>query len=158
MQTCPCGSTKIENKDSGLCASCNRQARKAESKPKAQQPLKRTQLRQVSTKKKEALNEKHKTYDQLSTRGIRWCETCGLSMVPLSHSHTLPVGAFPRYEAVASNIIMECYGGSDRCHDLWEHNKARYMVLYPAMFNKRLAYILEHEPGYHRLLSGKLGL
>jgi hypothetical protein len=115
---CRCGSTKIENSELGLCASCNRLRRKALSSPSVKKP---TKINPVSKKKAEALSKKHATQKQMREQGIRWCETCGRSDVLLSHSHIIPVGQYREFEDVAENIIYECWGDSDSCHYIWEH-------------------------------------
>lgn len=148
MEVCKCGSTKIENRDWQLCATCNKARIKGEAPAKESKvySMKRTPINQVSTKKHAALKEKDATFKELAKREIKWCETCGSTNLPLSHSHTLSVGQFAQYEADPFNIVMECFGGTFCCHDLWEHNKAAYQKLYPKQFAQRIAYIRSVEP------------
>lgn len=122
-----CGANS-ENKDLGLCATHNRLRRKEEKPPKEKKvyTLKRNTapIRPVSDKKAIALREKAKAYKVVDKRGA-FCETCGKpsTVVALSHSHILPVGQFPQFEALPENILLQCYGSSDSCHDVFENDK-----------------------------------
>jgi len=120
---CGCGSTKIENRDLGLCATSNKARLKAEKEPKPKKvyTLKQTPIKQVSTKKAAAIRIKEKAQKEMRKQNIRYCETCGdPGHRPLSHSHILPVGQFPQFEATIENQLYECYGDSDSCHNIYE--------------------------------------
>lgn len=176
MQVCRCGSTKIENKDKSTCASCNkadREAAREESKTQANKtsslkrsgfktkaeavPLKRTALNPISKKQRAALNEKSKAYEEVSKRASGdFCETCGQTGVRLSRSHALSVGNFKLHESNPDNIVIECYGSSFSCHDLWEHRKKAYRKLYPEAFQRKMEVIQRLEPEYYRILLSKL--
>lgn len=51
------------------------------------------------------------------------CSGCGSGSYPLSHSHIIPVGQFPEFEAELTNIVYDCLtiGEHLGCHDKWEH-------------------------------------
>lgn len=149
MQVCGCGSIHIENKDLALCSVCNRARRKAEAPKKEPKvyKLKQTPIKQVSVKKAVATRAKEKAQRNMRGQGIRWCETCGASNKPLSHSHTIPVGRDLQLEADPENQLYECYGDSDSCHYIWEHGTLdQKMEL--STFTRKVQYMYKTRPQY----------
>lgn len=87
----------------------------------------------------------HATYERIDRDRDRFeCQGCGRTDLPLSHSHTISVAdckALGNWDLIADgeNIEKECFGGYERCHDLWEsgsierkvklHNFERRMIL-----------------------------
>lgn len=146
MITCKvCGSLKVENKEKALCATHNREARKAPAKIKPKTPLKK-----VSTKKAAALVKLAKTKVKKREEAVRWCEGCGRSDLPLSHSHILSVANYPHLEADPENLVYECYSerGDEReysCHTITEVGT---LEMQESLSNwpKKLRYILKHAP------------
>ena len=100
----------------GICATCNKVNRE---RGKPSKPKKVYALRHFSKKKEKANREKLKAYRKLGETNV--CQTCGRSDLPISRSHLIPVGQYPQFEANTKNILLECYGQSDACHDVWEH-------------------------------------
>lgn len=135
-----CGNKTVENYELKLCASCNKERRKPPVKPKPRTPIK-----PISTKKATALAKLNKTKVKKREEGIFYCEGCGSSSLPLSHSHILSVGMFPELEADPNNIVYECYGYKGSCHEITETGS---LELQETLSNwpKKLKYILKHAP------------
>lgn len=126
-ETGQCGA-KVENRDLGLCATCNKARVKAERSapvPRTAKPMQRvgiighrSALAPISAKMKVALSEKKKAYAVVDA-GPRICCSCG-GTDNLTHSHVLTVGRFPQHRANPANILLECM----ECHTVWEHDKS----------------------------------
>ena len=130
----------------GNCSSCNRAARK---KPKEKKVY---ALRQYSKKKEKANRKKLKTYKELGE--TRVCETCGRNDLPISRSHLIPVSQRPKLEAVAENIVLECYGQSDSCHYIWENGQWEDKAMLNN-FDERMIRIKELDESYFNQIISK---
>ena len=158
---CSCGNKVIENKDLGLCATCNKARRKAESdalKPKkAFKPIK-----PISDKKKIAQAAKIATYKQMDETTPHYCSGCGRGGIPLSHSHIIPVGQYPEFEATLENLVYDCLmpnenrpeAGFKSCHDIWEHGTWDEAKLLNN-FQERLNIVLKLCPVYFNKITTK---
>lgn len=156
---CPCGSNKIENKDAGLCGTCNKARNKAERMPTAarepkslttRQPfVNRSTLPLISAKMKQALKEKKQAYAVVDA-GPQICVSCG-DTNNLTHSHIVPVGQHPELRAVPENIVLECMD----CHTIYEHNKPLARRLHASWAHK-MAVMQRLAPSYYELLQMKL--
>jgi hypothetical protein len=148
----------IENEDLCLCASCNKARRKAEKE--AAKPKKFHEIRKVSEKKAKALREKHKAYSKMDLVTPPFCSGCGRSGVPLSHSHIIPVGQYPQFEAVVENLVYDCIApnpemnGGHSCHDIWEHGDWQ-AVKQLSNLQERLNVIIKLCPAYFNLMMIK---
>lgn len=149
MQVCKCGSFKIENKDLSLCASCNKARLKADkpAAPAKVYTLKRSKLKPQSAKGAAATAAKIKTQKAMREQGVRWCETCGRTGIPLSHSHIIPVGQYKQFEDVAENQIYECFGSPGTCHEIWEHGTMEQRMA-QATFDRKIKVIARLCPQY----------
>lgn len=125
---------EISNDDLVLCTECSELG---QFKPKEKKAY-RIPKQSAKQKKREA--EKREAYR--SKGEVKYCESCGSTEYPLSASHTIPVSQRPDLEKDPENIIFECYGGSDRCHDIWEHGtlKQRKKLL---TFQRKINYIVK---------------
>lgn len=133
---CKCGSIKVENRDLGLCASCNAKRRKPEPVQKIYQIPKQSEKK----KKRERELAKVRTPKK---KAITYCQSCDDPEGPLDYSHTLPVGQFPQYEADEENAVVECR----KCHMIWSngnYEQKTKLLSWP----QKLRFILKHEPGY----------
>lgn len=147
-----CGSLKVENKDLQLCATHNKERLKAareqdNPKPVKIYTLKQTPIKQLSSKTSKRKAAMVATQKKMREKGIRWCETCGCTDSPLSHSHTLPEGEFPELASEQDNMVYECYGHSASCHYIWENGSIE-QKLELRTFKARIMYILNTRPGY----------
>ena len=146
---CPCGSNKIENKDAGLCGTCNKARNKAERPavaPRERKPLttrqpfaNRSTLAPISANMKQALAQKKKAYAVVDA-GPQVCVSCG-DTSNLTHSHVLTVGQFPQHRANPANILLECMD----CHTTWEHNKPLAKAT-QASWAQKMAIMQQLEP------------
>lgn len=116
-----------ENNATWFCASCNRKARKV------LKPKKTHQIKPISAKKAKAKAAKIKTYQVMDDNTAQFCAGCGSANYPLSHSHIIPVGQYPEFEATPENIVYDCLtiGDHKGCHDIWEHGtwKEKHQLL-----------------------------
>lgn len=111
----------IENHDKKLCATHNKESRKVVK------PKKLYSIKPVSKKKSKALTAKKKAYQAMDDKSLKYCSGCGRSDRTLSHSHLIPVGQYPQFEAVEENIVYDCMSDMNGkgCHDIWEHGSAK---------------------------------
>lgn len=125
----------IENKDTGLCASCGRNARKV---PKA---VKKTAIKKRSEKGQKIASELAKVYKVVDSITSQFCGNCGSNKT--EHSHILPQGQYPEHRLNPINIFRDCRG----CHLIWEHgtlSEVENLKDWP----KRLKVIEKLEPIY----------
>lgn len=101
----------------------------------------------MSTKYQKRNKLKMEAYAEIEKKEIRWCESCGCTNRPLSRSHTLPVGQYPQFESLPENIVIECFGSSDSCHNIWENGTlAQKMKL--ETWEEKVKVILKYAPSY----------
>lgn len=124
----------ITNEDLNLCMDC---AELKQYKPKEK---KRYTIPRQSAKQRKVEEQKKLAYEQKGQ--ANYCESCGRTDHPLSPSHTISVVQRPDLANDPENVIFECFGGSERCHDIWEHGtlKQRKKLL---TFKKKIAYIVK---------------
>ena len=125
---CQCGSNKIENKDLGLCGTCNKARLKAEKPqpvPRERKQLARvafantgSTLPQQSAKMKETLKEYRKVKKQIEATRPGICVSCG-STFNLTPSHILTQHQFEKHRNNERNMLVEC----GECHWTWENDK-----------------------------------
>jgi 5-methylcytosine-specific restriction endonuclease McrA len=129
----------------GICSSHNFEARKASRE--ALKPKKNYTIPKISEKKKKALSAKNATYKAMDATTPQHCSGCG-SPHMLTHSHIIPVGQYPEFEAVLENIVYDCV----RCHDIWEHGTFEQCQQL-ANYHERIRIIKKLKPDYlHRML------
>lgn len=111
-----CNERPVENKDTGLCATCGADDRKLmrqNSKPK-----KSYSIRKVSEQGKRRQKEIKETYKVMDATSVHICSSCGTPLDPCgSHSHLCPRSQYPEYAAAPWNIVYDC----PACHYTWEH-------------------------------------
>jgi hypothetical protein len=135
---CACGCLKVENRDLGLCATCNK-LRRASQNPiavKAPKPI-----AAVSPQRAAALAAQRKAYKTITAR---CCEACGTPS-KLTNSHVLTQKQFPGHMANPQNIVKLCLD----CHELWEHNKPGFRINYPEAWALKMHIMQELEPAYY---------
>lgn len=91
------------------------------------------------TKNKPDKNRK-KGYKAFDKNKITYCESCGSTNYPLSRSHIISVSMRPDLASDPHNLVMECFGSKERCHDIWEHGTStqRKKLL---TYERKIAYI-----------------
>jgi hypothetical protein len=104
----------IENEETGLCAKHGFEMRKRGRNAGKEKKI--YTIPKVSEKKKIANAAKASAYKKMDASHARHCTGCG-SPDMLTHSHIIPVGQYPEFEAVEENIVFDCIA----CHDIWEH-------------------------------------
>lgn len=83
----------------------------------------------VSDKMKVRQKAKKKVYEQIEEKGRgTFCESCKRTDRLLSRSHILSVKQYPQYEALEENIVIDCYGSSDCCHEIYESRDYEKMI------------------------------
>ena len=110
------------------------------------------------SKKQSASNRKlKKVYEEIANERGRYCNGCGRSDVPLSHSHLIPRSRRKDLETDKRNITYHClssvdYNGKSRkgCHDMWESLDRIKLLDY----HKNMETILELDVEYYYLISG----
>jgi len=146
MRVCSCGCTKLENRELGLCASCN------QARIKAERPVvvkARKEIAKVSDKQKVKLKVRANGYRQVKEDQDR-CAHCGTTY-RLTPSHVLTQKQYPAHRANPRNIILLC----QREHDLWEHNKTLFRELCPDVWVLKMEIMQELEPAYYRQFISK---
>lgn len=105
-------------------------------------------MRPIS-KKQAAINRKlHKTYE-LMDENPKVCSGCGRTDRPLSHSHIISrkrchsIGK-PHLIYDKNNLVFDCFGSSDSCHEIWEHKSVEEQKKL-LNWEQRLAFIKEHD-------------
>jgi hypothetical protein len=142
MPCTTCGNIHIENRDLQLCHSCNKARRK---EPKKQKPRKK--INQMSQKTARRKREMQQAQKQMRDLNIRYCQSCGRTDRPISHSHIIPEGAYPQHSANPANMMYECYGDSDCCHDIWERGTIQQKMQMPT-WREKINLISLLEPAY----------
>jgi hypothetical protein len=132
-----CGSTKIENRDTGTCATCNKADRQAEKPVVVKE---RKGLKPVSDKRAKKLVSRAKAYKQVKEEQP-CCACCG-SRWRLTPSHVLSQGQFGRHMDNPCNLITLCQVD----HNLWEHYKDKFAVMFPDVWNEKMKIMQELEP------------
>jgi len=80
-------------------------------------------LKQVSSKKKVVIDKKIAVYKIIDSTREMFCEGCGRTDVPLSHSHLIAESWNESLAAVEENIRLHCLDWEDGegCHSIYEH-------------------------------------
>lgn len=136
------------------CVTCGQQNyifSKGRCKSCAQVDYARKSAPNKITKSKSQSNQRLRSvYSKIDKVRGRRCESCGSTNKPLSHSHTISRGRCqrigkPHLIEDENNIVIECFGDSTCCHDIWEHgtlSQQRKLLT----FESKVAYIKEHDP------------
>lgn len=123
----------------GICKIC----------PKPEKEVKVNRIRLMSKKKQAANKKKLATYAEIEEKGRgAFCESCGTTSKPLSRSHILPVGQYPQFEAVEENIVIDCYGDSESCHEIWAGGTWKEKVKKLENLDHRIEVILKLAPSF----------
>lgn len=146
FQQCECGSTKIENKETSQCASCNKARRMAEKPPKTKKQY--VGLKPVSAKKSIALAAKKRAYNEVD-KLPQVCVSCGTTQ-NLTHSHVLTVKQFPQHEANPDNILIQCLS----CHQTYENDKYTASQTQPS-WPLQMEIMQRLEPEYYEFFKVK---
>lgn len=142
-----CGSPKVENRETGLCASCGRAARKeATAKP----PPKRKALKSVSAKMGARIVAKVAAYKLVDAASGQCCLACG-GREWLTHSHILSVRQHPELEDNPRNLEILC----QPCHHFYEHDKQEFKAMYPTVWANQMLILAELAPARLALLQAK---
>jgi DNA-directed RNA polymerase subunit M/transcription elongation factor TFIIS len=134
MKICHCGKP-VENKDTGLCGTCNRNSRKISTQKKPYLITKRSSKQKERDKR--ILNA-YKVVDKLLPP---YCGNCGKP--EFTHSHILPRGQYPDHADNVVNIFHDCIA----CHYIWEHGSLE-QVKAMRDWPKRLSVIKKLAPEY----------
>lgn len=95
-----------------------------------------------SISSKERVRKKEKELAYKEKEDIEYCESCGETKYPLSRSHTVSVAQRKDLENDPENIVIECFGGSERCHDIWEHGDLKQKQKLET-FNDKVQYMVK---------------
>lgn len=149
MLACGCGCTKVENRDLGLCASCNKSRRIGERPVLVKE---RKPIAPISASRTAALKVRAVAYREVKKRECK-CRACGTTQL-LTPSHVLTQKQFPQHAANPENIVVLC----QRCHELWEHHKAVFRELCPEVWEVKMKIMQELEPAYYQQFKAKHNL
>lgn len=97
---------------------------KATSSLKATSGLKKGgRMKHSSAKKQIVIDKKIAIYKKIDSEREAYCEGCGRTNVPLSHSHLVAESWNSDLAAVEENIRLHCLDWTDSigCHTLWEN-------------------------------------
>lgn len=98
------------------------------------------------------------TYNLMDNTREAVCESCGASQWPLSHSHIISRDRAKKIKKTeliwnAQNILIECYGGKNTCHELTE--KGLNYCKNHFTFQYKLAILQEYDvEAYNKLNEG----
>lgn len=109
------------------------------------------QIKKVSKKQSKINQSKHKNFQAVKKR---YCESCGCTNKPLSNSHIIPVSQSKDLEGDPENMITECMGDSESCHDIWEHGTPEQKMNL-LTYQRKLNYMAEKQyiKGLQKLLK-----
>ncbi|SDZ01802.1 hypothetical protein [Hymenobacter psychrophilus] len=147
--SCRCGCPKLENRDLGLCATCNRIRRAGEATAVVKE---RKPLAQVSAVRSAGLKNRQVAYKEVKAEQKR-CVACGTRQ-RLTPSHVLTQKKFPAHAANPQNIVVLCVN----CHDLWENSKAVFRELCPEVWEIKMQIMQALEPAYYQQFKAKHAL
>ena len=107
-------------------------------------------MRKISNKQKKEKRLLSIIYNQIAEERGHYCNGCGRSDVPLSHSHIIPRSRRPDLVTDKRNITYHCLSLDRKgCHDMWE-SKDRIKLL---DYHKNMEYILEVDTEYYFLIT-----
>ena len=108
-------------------------------------------MRKISKKQKKISERLRQIYIEIANERAAYCEGCGRSDVPLSHSHIIPRSRRKDLICEKNNIQYLCLSMGDRkgCHDLWESRDKNKLLCY----HKNLEYILLTDTEYYFLIT-----
>ena len=107
-------------------------------------------MKKVSDKQKKEKRLLSIIYNQIALERGHYCNGCGRSDVPLSHSHIIPRSRRPDLVTDKRNITYHCLSLDRKgCHDMWE-SKDRIKLL---DYHKNMEYILEVDTEYYFLIT-----
>jgi len=138
MPCCKCDNLHVENRDLGLCSSCNRARRAGENPLPAKTPK---AIAAVSPHRAAAMVVQKKAY---ATITAKCCEACGRPG-KLDNSHVLTQHQFEVHRANPFNILKLCR----ECHDMWEHKKQKFQKQFPETWATSMHIMQELEPQYY---------
>ena len=106
----------------------------------------------VSKKEDKTKRKLKKVYEEIANERGHYCNGCGRSDVPLSHSHLIPRSRRKDLETNKKNITYHCLSMGERrgCHDMWESLDRIKLLDY----HKNMETILELDVEYYYLISG----
>lgn len=139
---CKCGSSKIENRELKLCASCNRVRRAADTVAVIRE---RKPLAQVSAVRSEMLKGRKVAYAEVKQEQPQHCAACG-SKRRLTPSHVLTQKQFPAHALNPDNIVVLCQD----CHNTWEHDKQDFRLTFPDVWALKLTIMQALEPAFYQ--------
>ena len=104
-------------------------------------------MKKISSKQKEIKRKLNKVYKEIAQERAAYCEGCGRSDVPLSHSHIIPRSRRGDLVCIKDNIQYLCLSMGERkgCHEKWESREKDQLLCY----HKNLEYILEEDTEYY---------
>lgn len=163
---CPCGSDKIENKDTGKCGKCSRTDRvvpkekKSYTIPKVSAkrllnpppPKPKTAINYFSVKGKikhdAILKVKKEIRDSAKDSNTYFCQGCLRTDKKLDNSHILSIKQRSDLATDKDNINLFCR----ECHEDFESGNIERMTKSPT-FLKDMRYIYEHDTSrFHDIL------
>ena len=108
-------------------------------------------MRKISDKQKEIKKQLNKVYKEIAEERAAYCEGCGRSDVPLSHSHIIPRSRRGDLVCDKKNIQYLCLSLGERvgCHSKWESRDKDKLLCY----HKNLEYVLEVDTEYYFLIT-----
>ena len=105
----------------------------------------------ISNKQKKEKRLLSIIYNQIAEERGHYCNGCGRSDVPLSHSHVIPRSRRKDLVTDKRNITYHCLsiGEHKGCHDMWESKERTKLLDYC----KNMEYILEVDTEYYFLIT-----
>lgn len=150
----------VENRDTGLCATHNRAARKLEHKALKPSGINSRLINQVSKQQQTLLREYAKTCKVIDRDRPMICESCGRPQggeIQLSHSHLISRDYCVKYNRLdlyvdPNNIKLQCkdWGGHIGCHTKWESNRLRPLM---PDYEPNMAYIKMEIPEVYKIMK-----
>tara|TARA_R100000742_G_C4275720_1_gene96374 strand:- start:238 stop:576 length:339 start_codon:yes stop_codon:yes gene_type:complete len=108
-------------------------------------------MKKISSKQKEIKRKLNKVYKEIAQERAAYCEGCGRSDIPLSHSHIIPRSRRGDLVCIKDNIQYLCLSMGERkgCHEKWESREKDQLLCY----HKNLEYILQEDTEYYFLIT-----
>ena len=107
-------------------------------------------MKKISDKQKKEKRLLSIIYNQIAEERGHYCNGCGRSDVPLSHSHIIPRSRRPDLVTDKRNITYHCLSLDRKgCHDMWESSERTKLLDY----HKNMEYILEVDTEYYFLIT-----
>ena len=108
-------------------------------------------MKKISDKQKKENRRLAIVYNEIASERGHYCNGCGRSDVPLSHSHVIPRSRRKDLVTSKDNIQYLCLSIGERtgCHQLWESKQRTKLLCY----HSNMQYILEVDTEYYFLIS-----